>query len=752
MSRRVRSVFLAAMLLASVVAGAVAMPVAAQTETTDAAGTANTTSSTDTTTDTDQPGVFDRINIFVNTVVNVVTGSAQAQESPESTDDENSSDEQSQTRTDVMINVSGEVEAGNNVTVTVTRNGTPVDGATISVDGEPVGETDADGELVVTLPSDDAELSAEFETETMVLVQHEVIGGPDQDHSVDINQSRAVEIAKSDLSADVNWTVERVDLVDGAGYFDVRLDGADGEQAKVRVDGSSEVVFFLQEKHPIEDDEHDTHVSVTGYTVSNTTVAVDETVTVTATVENTGDANGTATVTLLADNETVQTRNVSVGANATETVTLGTSFDEAGQHTVGVNDLEPTNITVEARSEPPTNETGSLAGTVTDAATGDAIANATVHVAETNASATTGPNGTYTIDAVPAGTHDVTAQAEGYDSLTQAVTITANETTTQDFVLNATAEVPNQTAVTFDDQTATNGSVAVTSVSLADGGFVVIHNESGDVIGHSAFLEVGTHEDVSVPLDKPLGGEQTLTAMAHRDTNGNQTFDFVTSAGSVDTPYTVDNETVADTANVSVEQEPAPTANRVDVVLDGAPNGLQTYSVTVTVSEGSNATIDGVEAQLIPSGRLQVVERTNSSITFRAADLGDAVGPFNDSRALATVNLTGTASAEQVGLTVNQLTDDTGSAMNTSRVRLALEGELFAEPLPGSGGTAPPTDPDGDGLYEDVDGDGTAAFDDAISLAFVDFGTLSTEQQSALDFNGDGSATFADAIELAFQV
>ncbi|MFC7141206.1 DUF4382 domain-containing protein [Halosimplex aquaticum] len=70
----------------------------------------------------------------------------------------------------------GNVSAGENVTVRVTENGSAVANATVTVDGEVVGTTDADGEYVVSVPSDaekleigvqsgdaEAELEAEFE-------------------------------------------------------------------------------------------------------------------------------------------------------------------------------------------------------------------------------------------------------------------------------------------------------------------------------------------------------------------------------------------------------------------------------------------------------------------------------------------------------------------------------------------------------------------------------------------------------------
>ncbi|MGM0591181.1 MAG: right-handed parallel beta-helix repeat-containing protein [Halobacteriota archaeon] len=120
----------------------------------------------------------------------------------------------------------------------------------------------------------------------------------------------------------------------------------------------------------------------------------------------------------------------------------------------------------------------------------------------------------------------------------------------------------------------------------------------------------------------------------------------------------------------------------------------------------------------------------------------------------------GTALADPV---TGELADGSGSnvsasvsAENVSNVHFApwqsTSTRLFSDPLPGTGSEAPPADPDGDGRYEDVDGDGVAAFDDAISLAFADTSGLSERQLDGLDFDGDGDVDFDDAIDLAFTV
>ncbi|MBX0322365.1 hypothetical protein EGH21_04890 [Halomicroarcula sp. F13] len=128
-------------------------------------------------------------------------------------------------------------------------------------------------------------------------------------------------------------------------------------------------------------------------------------------------------------------------------------------------------------------------------------------------------------------------------------------------------------SVTLDDQSSDGTSVVVTDVSVPEGGYVVIHDSSlldgnvvGSVVGVSEFLEPGEYDEVTVELfDVPgvgfeeptLTEDQTLVAMPHLETTGDETYDFVTSAGDDDGPYVADGQPVVDAGNVTVANETA---------------------------------------------------------------------------------------------------------------------------------------------------------------------------------------------------
>ena len=160
-------------------------------------------------------------------------------------------------------------------------------------------------------------------------------------------------------------------------------------------------------------------------------------------------------------------------------------------------------------------------------------------------------------------------------------------------------------SVMFDDQTSDGKMVSVDSVMLSDGGFIAIHDSSlldgkvtESVIGVSSYLDGGSHEDVSVSLFNVPGGDfdmsmlkddQSLIAMPHLDTDGNEEYDFVESGGKMDGPYTKDGKAVIDDAKITVEMDSKPTA---DVCFrDQKSDGKSVWVNEATLSDGGFVTI-----------------------------------------------------------------------------------------------------------------------------------------------------------------
>jgi flagellar protein FlaJ len=74
----------------------------------------------------------------------------------------------------------------------------------------------------------------------------------------------------------------------------------------------------------------------------------------------------------------------------------------------------------------------------------------------------------------------------------------------------------------------TGETLTVDSASLSNGGYVAVYDESpnGTVLGRSAYLPPGTHEDVIVTLDEPIRTNRSVVLVAHRETTGNEVFDY----------------------------------------------------------------------------------------------------------------------------------------------------------------------------------------------------------------------------------
>ncbi len=92
--------------------------------------------------------------------------------------------------------------------------------------------------------------------------------------------------------------------------------------------------------------------------------------------------------------------------------------------------------------------TGSVAGRVTDARSGLAVGGTSIAIQGTRLGAATASDGSYRIADVPAGSQVVVARRIGYASTRQAVTVTAGQSATADFALDASAYSLDEVVVT----------------------------------------------------------------------------------------------------------------------------------------------------------------------------------------------------------------------------------------------------------------------------------------------------------------
>ena len=109
----------------------------------------------------------------------------------------------------------------------------------------------------------------------------------------------------------------------------------------------------------------------------------------------------------------------------------------------------------------------------------------------------------------------------------------------------------------------------------------------------SEYLEGDTvHENVVVVLDDPYTEDGEIIPMAHKDTNNNETYDFVTSDGEEDGPYTDGGEAVVAQASVTFEEETAtPTAEPTEETETPTESPTETPTETSEDQPGFGAVL-----------------------------------------------------------------------------------------------------------------------------------------------------------------
>jgi PKD repeat protein len=186
----------------------------------------------------------------------------------------------------------------------------------------------------------------------------------------------------------------------------------------------------------------------------------------------------------------------------------------------------------------------------------------------------------------------------------------------------------------------------------------------------------------------------------------------------------------------------------LNLVLVKAPRGLQKYDIVLSVSDSSVAQIKGVRSGAIDPRFLQVVQQSPDELEFRAADFKTQIQPGAEEVILATIVLVGMSKGEAaLEIEVKVMTDDEGNPLEPLIQPGGIEITVSLSPIGDS--TNPPQDLDGDGLYEDINGDGALTFVDPVVLAFNLDSAVIQQNLALFDFDGDVDVDFDDAAALA---
>ena len=232
---------------------------------------------------------------------------------------------------------------------------------------------------------------------------------------------------------------------------------------------------------------------------------------------------------------------------------------------------------------------GAIAGNV-KSSTGAAIAGASVGFG--GGTATTDANGNYSLTGVPVGTVQLVASANGFQSVTQSVTVAGGKTSTANFTLTAAAA---SGTVTGKITNASSGAILAGATVSWSGGSTT-SNASG--IYTLANVTAGTQNITAVKtgylprtLAAGVTGGATSTLNIPIATAGKISVKVVTSSGAVvsGATVTIKGGVIPTTVSGSSSSTGLFTTNWVPVgtyTVTVAKSGFATQTKTTTVSSG----------------------------------------------------------------------------------------------------------------------------------------------------------------------
>ncbi|WP_380678285.1 alkaline phosphatase PhoX [Salinigranum sp. GCM10025319] len=201
-------------------------------------------------------------------------------------------------------------------------------------------------------------------------------------------------------------------------------------------------------------------------------------------------------------------------------------------------------------------------------------------------------------------------------------------------------------------------------------------------------------------------------------------------------PVSIDVSSVAVGQGDSVEAE---------VRVSHVPDGLAGGEFSVSVADTSVVEIQGAGyPDAVGLSEKPAIADDASTATFRFADT-DAVMQSEDTEfVVGTVTLAGMGAGVTDIDTSASLDDDAGAAIDVeTRSGVAMTG-----PSSVGSSASTPTDPDGDGFFEDVNGNGRVDYDDVV-LLFNNLESQSVASNArAFDFNENDRLDYADIVTL----
>jgi len=308
--------------------------------------------------------------------------------------------------------------------------------------------------------------------------------------------------------------------------------------------------------------------------------------------------------------------------------------------------------------------------------------------------------------------------------------------------------------VTTPVSTFTDEEVAALSSYVDDGGAVVLLGSAAAPDDATANLErlaadLGSDLGLGGAVtdgDSNLNGDASIPVTTNFDDSFDLFEPFAPDEGGDGDDG--DGEPARPTLSVTVDDERvgAEGSTTATVRIDEAPEGVAGYRLEVGVSDPSVVEVTGGSyPDALGLTEDPVVADDGSSVVLKASDTEDAIEGGASDVELGTVDLAfAGAGRTDLTATVAALDADGGAAIDP----VVETGEVRAVPVERIGDNPLPTDPDGDGEYEDLNGNGRLDSEDVVLLFQNKDSEAVTDNADAYDFNDNGRIDFDDINEL----
>jgi len=292
----------------------------------------------------------------------------------------------------------------------------------------------------------------------------------------------------------------------------------------------------------------------------------------------------------------------------------------------------------------------------------------------------------------------------------------------------------------------TDDEMSALSSFAADGGAVVLMGAAS-----APDASLGHLNTVAQGLGSDLRFSSTAVTDTTANVNGDEslpaTSNLATETFGLFGPYDADPEATP-TLSVTFPDGALTGADgtvTAAIELSNAPAGLAGYRLTASVGDATVATIEDASYSGLGTTMDPAISDDGTAVELKASDTGDAVEAGASDVELARIDIAGLAAGTtSLSLSVEAFDADDGSVISP----MTVSGTLESRGVEAIDGEALPTDPDGDGVYEDLNGNGKIDADDVVLLFQHKDDEVLTEHTAAYDLNGNGRIDFDDVNRL----